>query len=149
MSDKEKYVEESEALLEGVKDLMDDNSHSNVVILAGNGAGLTPSTIATMSDMDKIPQVLTNEEQIANFAKKLSKQAGVDEEEITKQLRTMVQPRPQVEISQIIDHFSQIPEHYPDPYFRHNVSPAKSNKVGRNKPCPCGSGKKYKRCCIH
>ncbi|WP_353893763.1 preprotein translocase subunit SecA [Proteinivorax hydrogeniformans] len=25
--------------------------------------------------------------------------------------------------------------------------PAKSNKVGRNKPCPCGSGKKYKRCC--
>jgi hypothetical protein len=21
------------------------------------------------------------------------------------------------------------------------------NKVGRNDPCPCGSGKKYKRCC--
>ena len=20
-------------------------------------------------------------------------------------------------------------------------------KVGRNQPCPCGSGKKYKRCC--
>jgi preprotein translocase subunit SecA len=20
-------------------------------------------------------------------------------------------------------------------------------KVGRNEPCPCGSGKKYKRCC--
>jgi hypothetical protein len=25
--------------------------------------------------------------------------------------------------------------------------PAKSTKVGRNVPCPCGSGKKYKRCC--
>ncbi|WP_274522520.1 UPF0149 family protein [Halorhodospira halochloris] len=25
--------------------------------------------------------------------------------------------------------------------------PARSNKVGRNEPCPCGSGKKYKRCC--
>ena len=24
----------------------------------------------------------------------------------------------------------------------------KSSKVGRNEPCPCGSGKKYKRCCI-
>lgn len=24
---------------------------------------------------------------------------------------------------------------------------AKSNKVGRNDPCPCGSGKKYKNCC--
>jgi len=23
----------------------------------------------------------------------------------------------------------------------------KSPKVGRNEPCPCGSGKKYKRCC--
>jgi uncharacterized protein YecA (UPF0149 family) len=22
-----------------------------------------------------------------------------------------------------------------------------SDKVGRNDPCPCGSGKKYKKCC--
>ena len=22
------------------------------------------------------------------------------------------------------------------------------NKIGRNAPCPCGSGKKYKRCCL-
>lgn len=22
-----------------------------------------------------------------------------------------------------------------------------SNKIGRNDPCPCGSGKKYKKCC--
>lgn len=27
------------------------------------------------------------------------------------------------------------------------VPPARSEKVGRNDPCPCGSGKKYKRCC--
>ena len=25
--------------------------------------------------------------------------------------------------------------------------PAKSIKIGRNEPCPCGSGKKYKKCC--
>ena len=25
--------------------------------------------------------------------------------------------------------------------------PVRSVKVGRNDPCPCGSGKKYKRCC--
>ncbi len=24
----------------------------------------------------------------------------------------------------------------------------KEKKVGRNEPCPCGSGKKYKKCCI-
>jgi uncharacterized protein len=26
-------------------------------------------------------------------------------------------------------------------------SPARSEKIGRNEPCPCGSGKKYKKCC--
>ncbi|MEC0328498.1 DUF1186 domain-containing protein [Paenibacillus macerans] len=26
-------------------------------------------------------------------------------------------------------------------------SPVKVSKVGRNEPCPCGSGKKYKKCC--
>jgi preprotein translocase subunit SecA len=25
--------------------------------------------------------------------------------------------------------------------------PVKVKKVGRNDPCPCGSGKKYKKCC--
>ena len=24
-----------------------------------------------------------------------------------------------------------------------------SQKIGRNDPCPCGSGKKYKKCCLH
>ncbi|MDY6954197.1 MAG: SEC-C metal-binding domain-containing protein [Thermodesulfobacteriota bacterium] len=23
----------------------------------------------------------------------------------------------------------------------------KEKKIGRNAPCPCGSGKKYKKCC--
>ena len=26
--------------------------------------------------------------------------------------------------------------------------PVRSNKVGRNQPCLCGSGKKYKKCCL-
>ncbi|WP_413721122.1 UPF0149 family protein [Silicimonas sp. MF1-12-2] len=26
-------------------------------------------------------------------------------------------------------------------------APVRSSKVGRNDPCPCGSGRKYKRCC--
>lgn len=28
-----------------------------------------------------------------------------------------------------------------------NSKTAKSTKIGRNEPCPCGSGKKYKKCC--
>lgn len=40
-------------------------------------------------------------------------------------------------------------------YFLENrndlVSPVTRNeaKIGRNDPCPCGSGKKYKKCCLH
>jgi preprotein translocase subunit SecA len=31
----------------------------------------------------------------------------------------------------------------------HNVvQPRPSKEVGRNDPCPCGSGKKYKKCCL-
>jgi uncharacterized protein YchJ len=26
--------------------------------------------------------------------------------------------------------------------------PKPFGKVGRNEPCPCGSGKKYKKCCL-
>ena len=30
---------------------------------------------------------------------------------------------------------------------KEKASPKRVNKVGRNDPCPCGSGKKYKNCC--
>lgn len=29
----------------------------------------------------------------------------------------------------------------------HQVTPR--NDLGRNDPCPCGSGKKYKKCCLN
>jgi len=28
-----------------------------------------------------------------------------------------------------------------------DAKPRSSMKIGRNDPCPCGSGKKYKHCC--
>ncbi len=34
------------------------------------------------------------------------------------------------------------------PYHKPINIPAVSIKIGRNDPCPCGSGKKYKKCCI-
>ena len=30
-----------------------------------------------------------------------------------------------------------------------NITIVKDKKIGRNEPCPCGSGKKYKKCCIN
>jgi hypothetical protein len=33
-------------------------------------------------------------------------------------------------------------------HYDKEIKHLKSNKIGRNQPCPCGSGKKYKRCCL-
>jgi uncharacterized protein YchJ len=35
----------------------------------------------------------------------------------------------------------------PEPVYQQ--IPVKKKKIGRNEPCPCGSGKKYKRCCLN
>lgn len=50
---------------------------------------------------------------------------------------------------------SQIGGHVHGPHCRHGHHQHHSHdpfvrstpKVGRNDPCPCGSGKKYKKCC--
>ena len=34
-----------------------------------------------------------------------------------------------------------------DPFAQFCSRPRRHSKVGRNDPCPCGSGRKYKRCC--
>jgi hypothetical protein len=35
-----------------------------------------------------------------------------------------------------------------DVFLDHGIEPIRTGpKVGRNQPCPCGSGKKYKKCC--
>ncbi|MDO4288557.1 MAG: SEC-C metal-binding domain-containing protein, partial [Eubacterium sp.] len=31
--------------------------------------------------------------------------------------------------------------------YKRSKTVVNENKVGRNDPCPCGSGKKYKKCC--
>lgn len=31
--------------------------------------------------------------------------------------------------------------------YRESKTVVNENKIGRNDPCPCGSGKKYKKCC--
>ncbi|SET18831.1 SEC-C motif-containing protein [Anaerobranca gottschalkii DSM 13577] len=33
--------------------------------------------------------------------------------------------------------------------YRRSQMVINENKVGRNEPCPCGSGKKYKKCCLN
>lgn len=39
------------------------------------------------------------------------------------------------------------PVSYDPPAQRSPQMPIRVTKIGRNQPCPCGSGKKYKKCC--
>lgn len=48
------------------------------------------------------------------------------------------------EIKSMLDNFTKS---HRDPEIKTIVH--QTNKVGRNAPCPCGSGKKYKKCCLH
>ena len=45
---------------------------------------------------------------------------------------------------------SDLEDIFADPLLRPLPEPARwqGRKVGRNDPCPCGSGKKYKKCCL-
>ena len=60
-------------------------------------------------------------------------------------------------IQLIMDYHNHAPKwtlkgHAPSDLFDKEISKlhkaASSKKVGRNDPCPCGSGKKYKKCCL-
>ncbi len=53
----------------------------------------------------------------------------------------------QIQLHRELSHFCRLDNRW---YFIDGEEPQtkeKSKDVGRNSPCPCGSGKKYKRCC--
>lgn len=68
-----------------------------------------------------------------------SLQSGeMDIDDFRKQILTMEMPNEAVRF----DLLKQLADIKPP-----SVRPEKKAKVGRNDPCPCGSGKKYKKCC--
>jgi tetratricopeptide (TPR) repeat protein len=44
------------------------------------------------------------------------------------------------------EEFSRLKAASPTSYTAHKAPPAKNTSPGRNDPCPCGSGRKYKKC---
>jgi tetratricopeptide (TPR) repeat protein len=43
--------------------------------------------------------------------------------------------------------FSELQRTEAEGSYYHKPAPVRAAKTGRNEPCPCGSGKKYKKCC--
>jgi len=66
------------------------------------------------------------------------------------QIETLSVSAPEKIASWVLDlNDCRLAQHTHGPSLRTGVNPfaGSSGKVGRNDPCPCGSGRKYKRCC--
>ena len=87
--------------------------------------------LATMAQDIDDPNVAAATKHIASFAKEYAKQVAGDERAMTAKLDDVIAALPaEVETSRAAGF---------------TVRGAK--QVGRNDPCPCGSGLKYKKCC--
>jgi len=65
-------------------------------------------------------------------------------EDTVRQILSVV---PRVQSTQRVQVAKPTSEGFADGKSSVTRKPATSTKVGRNDPCPCGSGKKYKKCC--
>jgi preprotein translocase subunit SecA len=61
--------------------------------------------------------------------------------------RTFTRLRIEQPAQEDFQHREKIPEAPPAPAEGPSGTVRNASKIGRNDPCPCGSGKKYKKCC--
>ena len=96
-------------------------------------------TIAGFHDISVLPEI-----QRA-FDEKRTDEVLIQIEDVKSIISTLSDNTYNIRTKDPIDHFSRKEiEHLHKMYC---ARPKDSGKIGRNEPCPCGSGKKYKKCC--
>ncbi len=96
--------------------------------------GFCPSEIFNRDNLDTVPQ----EVSLGPNIKRAIAEGKVDIDALFNQIMTAELPSEQLRYN-MLKEVSDIVQ---------NVAKSKvTGKVGRNDPCPCGSGKKYKHCC--
>jgi hypothetical protein len=108
-----------------------------------NGSGLNAFIISSLIDLHATETIELIREAFAADRVDLIVAGDIEDVEIEMGLRTQ----------------RSTPPADPNPFgtllglddreFGHNFPERRSRKVGRNEPCPCASGKKYKKCCLH
>ena len=73
--------------------------------------------------------------------------AAIREDTVRMMLLLRIRRQEDVERRQVAKVTSTTTTDKADEEKKKETTVVKSNKVGRNDPCPCGSGKKYKKCC--
>ena len=96
--------------------------------------GYTPNEMMQMTPPEERFKLLS----LGPNIRKSLQTGEMDIEDFRKQILTMELPSEAMRF----DLLNQLADIKPS-----TPQPEKQKKVGRNDPCPCGSGKKYKRCC--
>lgn len=84
-----------------------------------------------------------SEEDIESVAQSQTK----DVVEVKKEVVPAPKDKPMVQNNSVITSVKTVGEKMNKVIEGNNTGVATGQKVGRNDPCPCGSGKKYKKCC--
>jgi len=105
-------------------------------------AGFAVSSLLDLAAVETIDAIRA---AFARDAVDLSVAGDVEDVEIELGLRERrATPAPRYQIS--LPDLFEPPT--PDFTWREPPAPRRVEKIGRNAPCPCGSGKKYKKCCL-
>lgn len=115
-----------------------------------NGPHLNAFLVLSLSNLNAVEAIKTVRQAFAADHVDLSVQGDIEDVEIEMGLRLAREtPPPEVEWIQglptLDDHVAWVSG------FQHMPSETIKNRtrhIGRNDPCPCGSGKKFKKCCL-
>lgn len=119
-----------------------------LIITEQNLVSLVPDIQELVEKMDKKGLDTSElEETLDILANKDRSNSGhvCSEEEIKDWVARLELASPDFEYEELDLPSFSIPERKPAPKMI--AVTAKKDKIGRNDPCPCGSGKKYKKCC--
>jgi len=98
--------------------------------------------VSYLLDLKAIEAVETIREAFRHDAVDLSVVGDVEEAELDLGIRTQRSTPREIWQNKV----------FPDRMVEEHTTPTlmrSDPKTGRNDPCPCGSGKKFKKCCLH
>lgn len=81
-------------------------------------------------------------------AERLTLKGAGEEERSENLLATLFVMLPKA-VSVVLDHAKALERERQEHLRQQPAHPLQLPKIGRNAPCPCGSGRKYKKCCMH
>lgn len=115
-----------------------------------NGPALNGLIILSLTKLRAIEAMEVIREAFAQDHVDITIQGDLEDTEIRMGVRTEREtPRPRYGLFAGLNRFSVSEDDIGDDFFGDsNVPVRRDKKIGRNDPCPCGSGKKFKKCCL-